>query len=99
MKLKEFVSVKKVPVVTGVVSVGSALAPLSVLAASGSSITTPTDWQSVIDAITAQVSVSTIVGVLASVTAVCIGMVFMWWGLRKVVRMIMGAFRRGKMSV
>ena len=60
---------------------------------------TASDWASVISAMTAQVSVATIVGVLASVVAACIGIVFMWWGVRKAVCALMAAFRKGKISV
>ena len=60
---------------------------------------TASDWASVISAMTAQVSVATIVGVLATIVAACIGIVFMWWGVRKAVRTIMAAFRKGKVSV
>ena len=54
-------------------------------------------FSSVINAVTAQISVSTIVEVLAYAVPICIGLVFMWWGVRKVTRMIMGAFRKGKL--
>lgn len=60
---------------------------------------TSSAFSSVVDAVTAQVSVSTIVEVLAYAVPVVIGMVFMWWGVRKVVRMVMSAFRKGKISV
>lgn len=64
-----------------------------------SSVVSYTDFASVITAITNQISVSTIVGVLASAAGLAIGMVFMWWGARKVTRMLMAAFRKGKISV
>lgn len=48
-----------------------------------------------IDAITAQVSVANIVGVLAAAAAIAITFVFMWWGVRKVTRMVMGSARSG----
>jgi hypothetical protein len=60
---------------------------------------TASDWESVITAMTAQVSVATIVGVMATIVAACIGIVFMWWGVRKAVRALMAAFRKGKISV
>ena len=60
---------------------------------------TASDWASVISAMTAQISVSTIVGVMATIVAACIGIVFMWWGVRKAVRALMAAFRKGKISV
>lgn len=60
---------------------------------------TASDWASVISAMTAQISVGTIVGVMATIVAACIGIVFMWWGVRKAVRALMAAFRKGKISV
>lgn len=67
--------------------------------ASESTTVTSSDWKSVIDSLTAQISVSTVVAVLASAAGIAVGFVFLWWGLRKVVRMIMGAVRGGKFSV
>lgn len=58
-----------------------------------------TAWKSVIDALTAQISVSTIVGVLATLVTAGIGLVFMWWGVRKALRSLMSAFKKGKMSL
>lgn len=57
------------------------------------------DFESIFTALQGQISVSTIVGVLAAVVGVCVGLVFMWWGIRKVVSMLMAAFRKGKVSV
>lgn len=56
-------------------------------------------WASVMEALTAQVSVSTIVGVLVTLVTAGIGLVFMWWGVRKALRSLMSAFRKGKMSL
>lgn len=56
------------------------------------------DFKSVIDAITAQVSVSSVVGVLAAAAAIAITFVFMWWGVRKVTKMVMGSARSGKIN-
>lgn len=72
---------------------------VTALASSTATAVTASDWQSVITAMTGQVSVATIVGVLATVVAACIGIVFMWWGVRKAVRALMAAFRKGKISV
>lgn len=55
------------------------------------------DWSSVLTAMTGQISVSTVVGVLASVVGAGIGLVFMWWGVRKLARTLMAAFRSGKL--
>lgn len=52
-------------------------------------------FKSVIDAITAQVSVQNVVSILAAAAAIAITFVFMWWGVRKVTRMVMGSARSG----
>lgn len=72
-----------------------------VMAASGGTPAAvgPSDWASVISAMTSQISVSTIIGVLASTVTAGIGIVFMWWGVRKAVRALMAAFRRGRLKV
>lgn len=80
-----------------VAALTSAVAVLPVLASSDSTVSY-SDFSSIINTITSQVSVSTIVGVIGSITAVCIGLVFFWWAFRKVVKMIMSAFRNGKYS-
>lgn len=59
----------------------------------------PTDWSAVLTAMTTQISVSTIVAALATFITAGIGLVFMWWGVRKLVRTVMSAFRKGKLSV
>lgn len=69
--------------------IGSTVAASSVVSAS--------DWASVLTAMTGQISVSTVVGVLASVVGAGIGLVFMWWGVRKLARTLMAAFRSGKL--
>lgn len=74
---------------------------LGILASSGSGFTatTPTDWSSVISALTAQITVQQIITVLTSLVVSGIGIVFMWWGVRKALRSLMAAFRKGKMSL
>lgn len=57
------------------------------------------DWASVVTALTNQISVSTVVGVLATVAAACVGLAFMWWGVRKATSTLMSAFRNGKVSL
>lgn len=72
---------------------------LFLLLDSAASTVTYSDFSSVIKALTNQISVSTVVGVLASLVAACVGLVFMWWGVRKVSKALMSAFRRGKLSL
>lgn len=59
---------------------------------------TVSDFQSVLTAMEAQISVSTVVTVVAAGATAAVGLVFMWWGVRKLTRMLFGAFRKGKMS-
>lgn len=63
--------------------------------ASGATTVTFATFKSVIDAITNQVSVQNVVTVLAAAAAIAITFVFMWWGVRKVTRMVMGSARSG----
>lgn len=67
------------------------------LTGGGSTAISSTAFKSVVDAVTAQISVSSVVEVLAYAVPVVIGLVFMWWGVRKVTAMVMGAFRKGKL--
>ena len=57
------------------------------------------DFKSVLDAITGQISVGTIVEVLGVAAAAAVGLVFMWFGIRKLITVLMNAFRKGKMGV
>lgn len=60
---------------------------------------TSTDWATVISALTNQISVATVVEVLAVIAGACVGLAFMWWGVRKAVRALMSAFKKGKVSI
>lgn len=57
------------------------------------------DFTSVLTNLQAQISVSTIVEVLAVTATACVGMAFMWWGVRKMTRALMSAFKKGKISL
>lgn len=69
------------------------------LADPASSVVSASDWASVISAMTGQISVSTVVGVLATLVTAGIGLVFMWWGVRKAVGSLMGSFRSGRIRL
>lgn len=77
----------------------SALLELIPLADSASSVVTASDWAAVITAMTSQISVSTVVGVLATLVTAGIGLVFLWWGVRKAVGSLMGSFRSGRIRL
>lgn len=53
-------------------------------------------FESVIDALTAQISVANVVGVLAAVVGACVGLAFMWWGVRYATAKLMKAFKSGR---
>lgn len=96
--MKLYHSIKKyaaVPVSAGLVSVAS----FPALASDSSASVTSADWAPIIEAMTGQISVSTVVGVIATAIGAGIGLVFMWWGGRKAVRTLMAAFRKGKVSM
>lgn len=63
------------------------------------SVVSATDWSQLITALQEQISVSSVVGVLASVVGAGVGLVFMWWGIRKSVSVVMSAFKRGKLKI
>ena len=62
-------------------------------------VVTASDWASVITAMTSQISVSTVVSVLATLVTAGIGLVFLWWGVRKAVGSLMGSFRSGRIRL
>jgi len=62
-------------------------------------VVSASDWASVISAMTGQISVTTVVGVLATLVTAGIGLVFLWWGVRKAVGSLMGSFRSGRIRL
>lgn len=77
----------------------SAVLQLVPLTDSSPKVVTASDWASVISAMTSQISVSTVVGVLATLVTAGIGLVFLWWGVRKAVGSLMGSFRSGRIRL
>lgn len=70
-----------------------------ILASSGPTMPTPSDWATVITNVTSNFSTANIVAVLASVVAAGIVFVFLWWGIRLAFRSIMGAVKNGSLSI
>lgn len=52
-----------------------------------------------LDNLQEQIKVSTVVEVLVFVAVAIVGLAFMWWGVRKTARVIMSAFRKGKINL
>lgn len=66
--------------------------------AEGTAITS-SSFSGVISAITAQISITTVAEVLTYAAGIAIALVFFWWGVRKALRVLMAAFRKGRMAV
>lgn len=49
--------------------------------------------------VTGTLTVGNVLSVIGTVLGICVGLMFFWWGIRKVIRMVMTAFRKGKVSV
>ena len=58
-----------------------------------------TDFNSVITTLQSQISVATIVEVLGVGAGIAVGFAFMWWGVRKLIAVLMKAFKKGKVSL
>ena len=84
---------KAMPVFTALTVLG---VPNLAFAADGIS---SSSFSGVISAITGQISVSTVAEVLTYAAGIAIALVFFWWGVRKALRVLMSAFRKGRMSV
>ena len=63
-----------------------------------SNVVDVSQFSSVLDSLTSQISVGTILGVITATIGAGIGLVFMWWGVRKLVRAVMSAFKSGKLK-
>ena len=79
------------------------LASVSFAFASGSSpsasaAVSSTDIASVLTALQKQISVASVVEIIAYVIGAGIGLVFMWWAARKLIKTFMGAFRSGRLG-
>lgn len=57
------------------------------------------DIKGVVDAVTTQFSTTNIIAMLAGIIGGTIGIRFLWWGVRKAFRSIMGVVTGGKMRV
>ena len=58
-----------------------------------------TDFATILSTLQTQISVATVVEVLAVGCGASVGLAFMWWGSRKLVTMLMSAFKKGKVSM
>lgn len=49
--------------------------------------------------VTSTISITNILSMVGVALAACVGFFFFWWGIRKVIKMVTGAFKKGKISV
>lgn len=56
------------------------------------------DWSPILTALQNGLSSSEIVAIIAAGLGVSVGMVILWWGSRKLVNMVMSAFKSGKIK-
>ncbi len=60
---------------------------------------TAEDIKTILSSLQGQISVETVVSVLVVIVGACVGLSFMWWGVRKIISAVMTAFRKGKISI
>ena len=97
--MKEKVKSLKSKVIAAFGGSVAAVASIAPAFAADGGIVTAADWATVITAMTGQISVSTVIGVLATLMTSAIGLVFMWWGVRKAIETLMSAFRSGQIHL
>lgn len=58
-----------------------------------------TDISAITDAVTNEFSVSAITSIIAGIVGGSIGLVFLWWAVRKSIKALKAAATRGKLRV
>ncbi len=69
---------------------------MSICSLAFASAPSTTDFSSITTAVTSKVTVAEVSALIGAVIAGGIGFVILWWGARKLVRAIIGAFKSGK---
>lgn len=57
-----------------------------------------TELGTIIGTMTSVINVASLVQMVAAMITACIGIVFMWWAIRKGIKVIMSAVRKGRVS-
>lgn len=55
--------------------------------------------ESAFDTITSTITIGNVLLMVSISLATCVGFFFFWWGIRKVIRMVTTALRKGRISV
>ena len=74
-------------------------APVSMLASETVDTFEASDWQPILNMLTEQINVGTIIAIIAAAIGAGLALVFMWWGIRKLIRVVMTAFKTGKLKI
>ena len=100
-KIKNFVKTTKGKLVSAVSS-GLAVASTSITAFATDGAGTTSTFKSGIDSlwtqITEQVNIGNVVSIIGICLGACLGLALFWFGLRYVIRKIMAAVKKGKVS-
>ena len=59
-------------------------------------VVTSSDFAGILSALQSQISVTSVLEVLAYIVGAVVGLVFMWWGVRQITSRLMKAFKKGK---
>ena len=72
---------------------------MPVPAAAAPESTLSTGLKSLISAFSGQISYTTVLTFLGLAAGAVVSFVFLWWGIRKLVRIAMSAIRKGRLSI
>ena len=103
-KVREFFrKAKKKLVAVGVGGMLAAMTAVNCFAADGGVTSTDTGFvagaQELFGKATAQINIANIVAILGIGIGAALVLMLFWWGSRKLIRMLLSAFRKGKISV
>lgn len=98
-KFKKFLASTKGKVVSAVASAGAVLVPASTAFCAETGTTGFKEGiQTIWDSIKADLSIGSVVSIIGIVIGTCVGLALFWFGLRYVIRKVMAAVKKGKVS-
>lgn len=90
---------KKVFAVVACIAVMGCMAVPAFATDGSDSATAVSAVQSIFNDLTETINVSSILSAIGIALGASVLLFFFWWGIRKVIKMVMTAFRKGKVSV
>lgn len=97
-KVKNFLKTAKGKVVTAFTSAGAVLGSTMPAMAAEGDTTFVEGINSIWTQVTNQVNIGNVVSIIGICIGACIGLALFWFGLRYVIRKIMAAVKKGKVS-